>query len=83
MAVGADHVGAVLGHMHIEFARRILQRGIEVAVLDRIAAAAAEVAGAAIGAAGFADMLGDLGQVGALNIFLPGGPSIGSNSRSA
>ena len=70
MAVGTDQIGTVLGHVHIKFARRIFQGGIEVAMLDGIATTTADMAGTAIGATGFADILGDLGQVRRLEHFL-------------
>ena len=71
VAVGADHVGTVLGHVYVEVARWILQRGVEVAVLDAIATAAVEVAGTAVVALGLADVLGDPGQVWRLVLLLP------------
>jgi hypothetical protein len=60
---------------------RLFQRGVEVAVLDRIATATAEVAGAAVVPPRFAHMLGDLGQVRRLDEFLAGRAFLGSISR--
>ena len=64
VAVGADQVLAA--HVHIQALRREVQGFIQVAVLDAVAAAAVEVAGAAVLARGGAHALGGRRQVNAL-----------------
>ena len=59
---------AIGRHMHIDMFRRLDQRGVEVAMLDRVAAAAVEVAGAAVLLPRFAHRLRDPGQVGIASI---------------
>ena len=67
MAVAAAEVEPVLVHVHIERVGGGIERGVEVTVLDAVAAAAVVVAGAAGVTTGAADGLGDLGQVDGLD----------------
>ena len=67
VAVGTGQIRTVGRHMHVDMLRRLDQRGVEVAVLDRVTAAAVEVAGAAVLPAGLAHRLRDLRQVGRLH----------------
>jgi hypothetical protein len=46
MAIGAAEVSAVDPHVHVQGPIRVLQRGIEIAMFDGIAAAAEEMTGA-------------------------------------
>jgi hypothetical protein len=64
VAVLAGHVPALGAHVHVERPGRIDQRGIQVAVLGAVAAAAVEVTAAAAGDVGRADVARDLSQVG-------------------
>ncbi len=67
VAVGTAHVLAVGRHVHVDMLRRLDQRGVQVAMLDRVAAATVEVAGAAVLPSRLAHRLRDLGQVGRLH----------------
>ena len=62
----AREVAALDRHVHVEFARRIDERRVQVAVLDAVAAAAVEMAGAAIGPLRPPDALRDLGPIDGL-----------------
>ncbi len=64
VAGGAGEVEPVGVHMHVDENVGLNQARIEVAVLDGRPAAALEMAGAAGGAAGRADILRDLFEVG-------------------
>ena len=63
VAIDALHVLAFGRHVHVHVAGRIEQRLFQVAVLHVVAAAAEEVAGAAVGALGLADVLRDVVQI--------------------
>lgn len=59
----AAEIRPLAGHMHVEGARRIVQRRVEIAVLYPVASTAVVVTGAAGAARGCADIAGDRGQV--------------------
>ena len=67
MAGAAGEVEAVRRHVHVEVVARVLQRGVEVTVLDRITAATQEMAGAAGVATGLAHLARHLAEVGGLD----------------
>ena len=67
VAVGTAHVLAVGRHVHVDMLRRLDQRGVQVAMLDRVAPATVEVAGAAVLPSRLAHRLRDPGQVGRLH----------------
>jgi len=67
VASAAGEVEAVLGHVYVQILGRHLERAVDIAVFHRIAATAIEVAGAASGAAGLADVAGDFTQVRCLH----------------
>jgi len=63
VAGGATEVEPLLVHVHIQILARMLQRTVEVAVLRAVGAGTEEMAGAAVGAAGLADVLGQFLQI--------------------
>ncbi len=78
VAVDAGHVRAIGTHVDVEGPGRIGEGRVEVAVLDRVAAAAVEVAGAAIAAIGKPHGLGGLEEIDGLEHDAgPGGEFLG------
>ena len=61
MAVGADH--ALAPHVHIQVASGVDERVVEITMLDCIAAATTEMAGAAVEAGGVAHVFGNVHQI--------------------
>ena len=59
----AAEIRPLAGHMHVEGARGVVERRVEIAVLYPVAATAVVVTGAAGAARGCADIAGDRGQV--------------------
>src|SRR5512141_273729 len=69
VASDAGEIQAFLIHVYVEIFTRMLQRTIEVAVLGAVATRTEEMAGTAVAAAGQADALRHLFQVGRLYKF--------------